>query len=180
VLGSVKLNYFQHLFDHVELGPEGTVALLRSDGALLARKPAIDPSFGRSLPGFVHFRTASSGFFEQTGKLDGIDRLFVYRQVGNLPLIVSVSPATTAIFVEWVQKAGITLALIMGLAAMAGWLLLKLVAEFRRRAEAEQRAIASEQQHKTVADASVEAHARVQRAEALLRDAVDSISEGFI
>lgn len=163
VLGSVKLDYFQHLFEHVDLGPNGTVTLLRTDGLVLMRKPYIDPGLGRALPDFDHFRSAREGYFRASGTLDGIQRLFVYRQVGDLPLIVAVAPTTKAVFAEWARKAGITMALMLGLASIAGWLLLALVREFRRREDAEYRAIASEQRHKLVADAERDARAALER-----------------
>lgn len=172
VLGSVKLEYFQHLFERVDLGPGGTVTLLRSDGLVLLRKPSLSPDVGRVVPDFDHFRAARAGYFRATGKLDGVQRLFVYRQVGDLPLIVSVAPTTKMVFAEWARKAAITMALMLGLATIAGWLLAALLREFRRRAEAEGRALASEQRYKLVAEAERDARAALERSMAQVGDSV--------
>lgn len=172
VLGSVKLEYFQHLFERVDLGPGGTVTLLRSDGLVLLRKPSLGPEIGRIVPDFDHFRAARAGYFRASGKLDGVQRLFVYRQVGDLPLIVSVAPTTKMVFAEWARKAAITMVLMLGLATIAGWLLAALLREFRRRAEAERRAHASEQRHKLVAEAERDARAALEHSMAQVEASV--------
>jgi PAS domain S-box-containing protein len=163
VFGSVKLNYFQHLFNRVNLGPNGTVTLLRSDGTVLMRKPLLGTDIGKRVPDFEHFGTARSGHFEANGKLDGVKRLFVYQQVGDLPLVVAAAPAVNLLFAEWERKAGVTMALMLGLVAMAAWLVVRLLREFHRRAEAERRAVASEQRHKLVAEAERDARAALER-----------------
>ena len=152
VFGSVKLGHFRRLFDRVNLGPSGTITLLRSDGLILMRKPLLGDDFGRRLPDFAHFHEARSGNFQAAGKLDGVKRLFVYQQVGDLPLIIAVAPTTDVIFAEWERKAGVTMGVMLGLIGLAAWLLLRLVREFHRRAEAERRTLASEQRFRDFAE----------------------------
>jgi PAS domain S-box-containing protein len=152
VFGSVRLDYFKRLFDRVDIGADGTLTLIRTDGFVLMRKPYMNPARPIVVPDFEHIRAAPSGSFEATGQIDGRKRLFVYRQVSKLPLVVTVGPTTDVIFADWRRKAAVTVGLIAGLAAVATWLLFRLISEFSRRA----------------------------KAETLLRDAVDSISEGFV
>jgi PAS domain S-box-containing protein len=163
VYGSVKLEYFRRLFERVDLGPDGTLTLMRTDGVVLFRKPYINPEVHRIVPDFAHFRSAPSGSFEATGQIDGIKRLFVYRQIGDLPLVTAVGPTTKVILSEWERKAAITLALMLALVTVAAWLLYRLLSEFVRRAEAERRALQSEQRHKLMAEAEREARAALER-----------------
>lgn len=163
VFGSVKLDYFKRLFDRVNLGPDGTLTLVRTDGLFLMREPSLDPAKPRFVPDFDHFRTAPSGSFVASGSIDGHKRLFVYRQIGKLPLVVAVGPTTDVVFAEWRRKAGGTILLMLGLVAVAIWLLCRLAGEYRRRAEAEARALESERRHKVIAEAERDARAALER-----------------
>ncbi len=163
VFGSVRLEYFQRLFDHVDLGPHGTVTLMRTDGVVLARNPYLDPEKAYRIPDVDHFRAAPAGSFEKTGPIDGIARLFVYRRIGNLPLVVAVGPTQRVLFAEWQRKAGITIASILGLIAVSIWLLRRLLREFQRRADAEQRTLESERRHKVMAEAERDARTALEQ-----------------
>lgn len=162
VFGSVKLDFFKRLFDRVDLGPDGTLTLIRTDGLLLMRKPYVDPAKPRIVAGFNHFRAAPGGNFEASGQIDGRKRLFVYRQIGKLPLVVAVGPTTEVIFADWLRKAAVTIVLVLGLVAVALWLLYRLTREYRRRAEAEARAIESERRQRMIADAERDARTALE------------------
>lgn len=172
VAGTMKLSYVEHLFSRVDLGPDATEALLRLDGLILAREPVDERDIGRFLPDFAQLHPTPAGSFEVTGALDRVQRLFVYQQVGRLPLIVSVAPTTKVIFADWRRKAAVTGALMLGLVGLACWLLAMLLREFRHRAEAERRAVASEQRHKFVAEAEREARAALEHSMAQVEASV--------
>jgi PAS domain S-box-containing protein len=172
VFGSVKLDFFKRLFDRADLGPDGTLALIRADGLLLMRKPYIDPTTPRIVPGFEHFRTAPAGSFEATGQIDGLDRLFVYRAIGKLPLVVTVGPTTRVVFADWRRKAAVSIVLMLGLVALALWLLYRLIGEYRCRAEAEARAVESERRHRMIADAERDARAALEYSMAQLENSI--------
>ncbi len=172
VFGSVKLDFFKRLFDRVDLGPDGTLTLIRADGLLLMRQPYIDPAKPRVVPGFDRVRAAPAGSFEASGQIDGRKRLFVYRKIGKLPLVVAVGPTTDVVFAEWRRKTGVTVILMLGLVAVAFWLLYRLTGEYRRRAEAEARAIESERRHRMIADAERDARAALEYSMAQLENSI--------
>ena len=71
------------------LGAEGlsTLALVRTDGMLLARSPAIDPM---DLSGWSHFPTVRStpdGTFTSASPADGVDRIVGYWHLRNWPVV---------------------------------------------------------------------------------------------
>ena len=155
VVGFLRLTYFEKLFGTVDLGPNGTVTLLRADGRVMMRMPFDEHSLGQDLSGtrvFTELMKAPSGHFEVTAVLDGIHRLYVYHRLGNLPLILTVGAATDAIFAPWQEKAiftgGATFTLLVILVLLA----IALRREFHRAA----------------------------RADALLKEAIETISEGFV
>jgi PAS domain S-box-containing protein len=172
VFGSVKLDYFKRLFDRVDIGMEGTMTLIRIDGLVILRKPYTNPAKAIVVPGFDHIRSAPSGSFEAVGHIDGLKRFFVYRQVGKLPLVVAVGPTADVVFAEWRRKAAITIGLMAGLAAVAVWLLFRLINEFRHRAEAEARAVESEHRHRMIAAAERDARAALEHSMAQVDSSV--------
>jgi PAS domain S-box-containing protein len=155
VAGSLRLNYFKRLFEGVDLGRNGTVALFRGDGRLVMRLPYDAAYLGRDYSGsrlFEHVTQSKAGHFEVTAVLDGINRLFVYQRLGDLPLVLTVGVATDTILAEWRQKAIFTGIAMLGLLGLLGLLAAVLRREVRRAA----------------------------RADALLKEAIESISEGFV
>ena len=69
-----------------------SVALVRSDGLLLVRVPAAPPAGERMLPrngrrpdGRDRGRNPRTGTFSQRGSVDGIERIYSYRRIGDYP-----------------------------------------------------------------------------------------------
>jgi diguanylate cyclase (GGDEF)-like protein len=141
VVGTLRVAYFNDLFRKLNLGHDSTVALLRTDGTMLARLPVSGSEIGRNLANsslFKHFNPESpSGAFETVAMSDGINRLFTYSQVGHLPLILSVGLSTEQIDAGWRRESGI-LGLIVALLVIAiVFLKRRLAQELGRRLKAE-------------------------------------------
>jgi PAS domain S-box-containing protein len=154
-VGFLRLAYLEKLFKGVNLGAGGTVALFRSDGRVVMRTPFDEQNLGQDYSDaalFKEFAKAPVGNFEVTARLDGVHRLFVYQRLGNLPLVLSVGNATEAIFAEWQEKAIFTAAATFALLAMLAILATALWRTFL--------------------------HA--EHADAMLAEAIESISEGFV
>lgn len=155
VIGSLRLSYFQRLFEGVHLGPNGTVTLFRSDASVVMRVP-YDVSFiGRTLRltrVFPQDPRSSTGHFVTMSQIDHVEHLVVYQQIGNLPLTLVVAPATATIFAEWQQKAIFTAVTMAGLLALTALLAIALRGQLLR----------------------------AEHADARLVEAIDSISEGFV
>jgi diguanylate cyclase (GGDEF)-like protein len=142
VVGTVRLAFFQHLFEQLDLGSHGTVTLFRTDGRLIMRSPLSEGDIDRDLSGspvFHRFLVSPVGNFVDTAVIDGVQRLFSYRWIGDLPLILSVATSTVDIYAQWQRKAvaiGLTLFMLCGAA-------LVLMVLFRRELS---NRIAAEQQ----------------------------------
>jgi len=140
VMGALRLAYFRHLFSKLDLGSQGSVTLLRTDGTVLARHPFREADIGRDISKadtFRHFVASPSGQFVGAAALDGVERLYTFRRVGDLPLILSVGVSTAEVYAAWwgkVRTLGSVLLLLCG-ATIALSLLFKR--EMLRRIEAE-------------------------------------------
>jgi diguanylate cyclase (GGDEF)-like protein len=91
VVGTMRLAYFQSRFANLDMGANGAVTLLRADGRLIARNPFRDADIDRDVG--------------NTGALDGLQRVYTYRRVGDLPLILNVAMSVDDIYAAWWSRA---------------------------------------------------------------------------
>lgn len=157
VAGAMRISYIQQLFNGLKLDPGTTITLLGTDGSFLARTPFRQSDVGRMLvdaPLFKHFPNAPSGEFRDLGVRDHVPRLFVYRKLGDLPLVVSVTVPESTVLADWWHKAYIILGLVACFAIFLAALAWSLHRELRRRALAEQSARESERRYRLLADNS--------------------------
>ena len=115
VAGAVRVTYFQQLFKNASLQLDGSVRLLRTDGIVLAGSPNEPTMLGRDLKGsdlFKHLASARSGRFETAPLDNAAQRLVVYSQIGDLPLVIAVGQSTEALYAQW-QSYAITIGFVM-------------------------------------------------------------------
>jgi diguanylate cyclase (GGDEF)-like protein len=135
--------YFAEVLSRLNLGEDGVVALFRADGAVLFREAAKPTPQVDVVPVVDLVRRQRSGTFTGTPALDGVERMYTFTRVGNLPLIVSVGIPTRDIFARFraqaVQVFAVLLAICAGLIALTS----RLVRELRRREAAEKALVLS-------------------------------------
>ena len=140
VMGTLHLAYFRPMFTNANLGANGTVGLMRDDGMLLMREPFDPATVGR----FYKLRMLAEplaasveGEYQGVSAIDGVERLFHYRRLEGLRLIVVVSQSIADVYADWWHKmvriAAVLAVCIALILALVVWLRLEL----RRRAAAE-------------------------------------------
>jgi PAS domain S-box-containing protein len=157
VIGSLRLAYFNQLFDAVDLGPGGTATLIGSDAKLIYRKPMGEQDIGRHLVNAVSGRVDpvnGAGVFEAVATIDGVRRVYVYRHLSDLPLTLTIGFAKAAALAEWNLKALVNGAALAGLALVASLLMAVVLHELQRRGEAERIALKSKKRYRLLADHS--------------------------
>lgn len=140
VLGSLKLSYFIHLFDRIGLGEQGAINLYLRDGTRLLRYPYDAADIGVNIAGaptFERFVSARSGSFVGTSVRDGVERLYTFTQVGDLPLVLNVALSTREVGAEWRTKALSIGAMVVVLCGLTAGLTLLFGRELKRRAAVE-------------------------------------------
>jgi PAS domain S-box-containing protein len=147
VVGSIKLAYFRDLFSKLDVGPHGSITLLRSDGTILMRVPFDANNVGRtagSTSVFYEFiRTRVPGF-QAESQIDHVLRRYDFKQIGDLPLVLSVGFAVDDIFAAWRGKARGILLLVAALCLANVGLAVLLRRQLLQRAVAETAARQSE------------------------------------
>ena len=96
---------------------------------------------GRSLADAVAFQKrllTPQGSYVDVASLDGIERLFSFRHIGDHPLIVTVGLATEDIYAEWRQRAWVISGIVLMLDAVFMALSLLFAQQLRKRLEMEQ------------------------------------------
>ena len=140
VLIDVQLEYFRKLFSGLSLGENGSLALIRKDGAMMMRQPFDAKVIGRNIRNastFKRFIAEPEGSFSDISYLDGTHRLYYFKNLPSLPFIIMVAKAHSDIFTAWRQRA-LIIACLMGVltAAFIG-LSFAFVTQLKRRIRAE-------------------------------------------
>jgi len=100
----LNLDYFQHIYHTLNLGPHGLIALSDQELHLAARYPADEKSMGkviRSTAKTYIEKKMKVAVYHSKSSLDGIERLISFRQVGELPLFVFAGIAHDDYLAEW-------------------------------------------------------------------------------
>ena len=167
LVATVRSRFFEEFFRSLQIGRQGTVGLVRSDGMMLAREPA--EFVGRSIahtPLFDHLKTSPEGIYRAHFRTDGIDRINAYRTVSGLPLVVSLSSGVADVLESWYRDLRVFVAVwLLGVSLIAAMTAILIVQANRRAA---------------LAQAGARSEAEAQRLRALLSDAVESLRDGFV
>jgi two-component system, NtrC family, sensor kinase len=104
---SVPPSNFFRFFSTMAYAKGLQYALIREDGALLARYPTAPPGAPDKLDETTGFRRTiatdpAGGFYTTTSPVDGIRRRFATRRLDAAPLYLSAGIATSAIRDEWI------------------------------------------------------------------------------
>lgn len=137
---AMNLEYFHKLFAGLALGPHGSISLISTNGIVVMRHPYEKHTIGRDISRaavFLRSRSAPEGSFVEKSPIDGIRRLYYFKTLPNLPLIVMVAEAEKDIYAAWHRRALTIGALVATFGAAFIALSVLLGAQLRRRMRAE-------------------------------------------
>ena len=99
---SADRSYFESLYKKIDPTFAHSVILVRSDGAILAAEPPLPIS---GLPSDSALRAQikdkSSGAYTMRSRLDGVERIFAYHQIGAYPVYVRFGLSKSAALEPW-------------------------------------------------------------------------------
>ncbi|RQT22175.1 diguanylate cyclase [Burkholderia contaminans] len=140
VVIAINLEYFHKLFAGLALGPHGSMSLIGEDGIMVMRQPYDVRTIGRNISKastFRHFVSAPEGTFSETASIDGVRRLYYFKNLPGLPLIIMVAEAEQDIYAAWRRRAVTIGTLVAAFGASFITLSIVLSAQLRRRMRAE-------------------------------------------
>lgn len=113
IVATLDPSYFDALFRDLDLGPDGTVALHRSDSVTLARQPLIGPLIGQPRSsGSVYqlMRRQHAGVVHARSAVDGEKRIMGGRMLDSFPVYVAISRTERSVLTVWKTQVIIILA----------------------------------------------------------------------
>ena len=140
ITGALFLDYFQTLFERLRIEDGSAINIFHRDGTLLVHAPYQASAVGRSIAlgkPYQRFRTFERGRYLGQAYLDGQQRLYMFTNLRDLPLILTVAVNTESIRAAWIYRAGIVSALILSLSALVFGMTVLLQREVGRRAAEE-------------------------------------------
>jgi two-component system, sensor histidine kinase PdtaS len=148
VAAVTPLSYFAGLYDSLNLGPDGTIGLVRDDGAVVAQHPWRDEYLESSVASSDLFRIqlpkAASGSYRALSPVDGIERFASYRKLEGYPLVVVAAIGIDDAMAHWWTEA-------LGIGGIAAFFLIILwgltgfaMRAIRREEDARQRCIVAQ------------------------------------
>ncbi len=108
VSGSIRLAHFQALFERLHFDDGIALNVFHRDGTLLIRAPARPEALGQNIsasPGYKMYRAKARGEFQGRSFLDGVERVYSFADLDDLPLIVTVATDVDSIRSGWIYKA---------------------------------------------------------------------------
>ncbi|MCJ2047440.1 sensor domain-containing diguanylate cyclase [Methylobacterium sp. J-078] len=106
VVGVIFLDHFAQLFATAGLQAGDAISLLARDGTVLLREPGVGVGTNvAQSPSFLTMRASREGLFDGTAMIGQDQRRFAFAQVGDAPLIVSLSVPLRTIYAAWWRKA---------------------------------------------------------------------------
>jgi len=107
-LAAIDPNYFQDMYDRLDLGDNSAVILVTNDGTLLVRRPFVEANIGRDMAQskiMAAVKQAPSGSLEIKASIDGVSRFNSYEQGRNYPIFVAVAQNMDDLMAPWKASA---------------------------------------------------------------------------
>ncbi|BCB25746.1 hypothetical protein SKTS_06320 [Sulfurimicrobium lacus] len=139
VSSGIALSYFEDFFSTLNLGKNSNITLLSKDLHVITRFPLSEGQRMKSVRGGPIAAALQinpvKGTITGKSSVDGTERIFSYRQVGDLPLVVVVGLSKQDVLAEWRRNALIDSAVMLGLLVAVGWLSFNLMQHYRKEQE---------------------------------------------
>ena len=163
VVAMIDPAYFERGFEGIDIGRHGSVGLFLRDGTLFAHYPHLpfeDVARLRKTVLFVPYLAHSEhGTFERKSNIDQLTRVYSYRALRELPLVVTAGVAEDVIFADWWRSLRIYGALIVTLIGVSCSLCFLVLRELRRSEDLMAKLTASEaamREKSTILEATLE------------------------
>jgi len=108
IQAAIRAEHFQNFFSSLDLGGGQSVALIDEQEHLIARFPAVPSQIGQKI-GRLHIaelirQQGKHATFTALSTLDGVERRYVVRKVGDYPFYVVVGHAPAHFLTNWRQQ----------------------------------------------------------------------------
>ena len=118
----LSLTELQRLYGRLDLGPNGAIGLLRSDGVILVRHPYAPDKVGLSVAGGALMRAAAGvagGTYDGSASpIDGVSRYGSFQRVAGAPLLVTTGVSKDETLAAWREGVRQDAAVVLGISTV--------------------------------------------------------------
>ena len=107
-LVTLRVNFFESIYDELDVGKSGTVVLALNNGTLVYRRPFVDQLIGTDIsrgPVMQAIFKQGNGSSILVSKIDQIERLYSYRRVSVFPFTVGVGRTKDELLNNWKRSS---------------------------------------------------------------------------
>ncbi len=127
IVAAIDCEFFSSFFGSFDVGTQGGISILKTDGTLLTRWPATGTiqTLGDTTVFQRRMSESASGFYRVTSPFDGLLKYVGYEQTADYPLVVTVARSEAEVLNDWRSDlasdalvAGLLLAVVVGVAGL--------------------------------------------------------------
>ncbi|HEX8606985.1 MAG TPA: sensor domain-containing diguanylate cyclase [Pseudoduganella sp.] len=107
-LVTLKINFFERIYDELDIGRTGTVLLMLSDGTVVYRRPFDEKLIGTDLSKgniYKELQKTRAGSAFLHAKVDKVVRLYSFRHLDNFPFLVAVGRTRDELLGSWQRSS---------------------------------------------------------------------------
>jgi len=100
---AIDSDYFNQFYRTFQLGPDGSISLLRDDGVVLIRWPVSDKSANLASTDLFtkHLKHSSIGYYKIVSPFDGIEKYIGHEKTRHFPMVVTVAFSEEWVLSDW-------------------------------------------------------------------------------
>jgi diguanylate cyclase (GGDEF)-like protein/PAS domain S-box-containing protein len=151
ITAAIQLERITHSFEAQRLKPNGSITLVKTNGATLFRTPAIEGAIGKNIaqaPDFIeHLKPKERGLYRVKGAFDGVERMVGHSRLQNYPVIIAVTASLDDALLPWWRELYQLLGFVLGVSVLALVLSRRAV---RAASSAQQKLARSERRFRTL------------------------------
>ncbi len=107
-LVTLQINFFERIYDELDIGRTGTVLLMLSDGTVVYRRPFDEKLIGTDLSKgniFKELQKTRAGSAFLHAKVDKVVRLYSFRHLDTFPFLVAVGRTKDELLSSWMRSS---------------------------------------------------------------------------
>jgi diguanylate cyclase (GGDEF)-like protein len=140
---------FENYFASVALGKDAAIALLHTDGTMIARYPQADHLIGKNILSAIQYERLGSTDMSTvwtSSPVDGADRFAAPASIGTFPLRIAVSTTVDSALREWREQTRLLVIAASLSALVISITLVLIIRQLQRQYEASRRQLVLEKQ----------------------------------
>jgi diguanylate cyclase (GGDEF)-like protein/PAS domain S-box-containing protein len=151
---AIDSDYFNQFYRTFQLGPDGSISLLRGDGVVLIRWPVSDRSTNLASTDLFskHLKQSAAGYYKIVSPFDGIEKYIGHEKTRHYPMVITVAIPEEWLLFDWRKTLRTDAVVASVLLCMILLLTAVLISQFRFRMKTERSLRKSEEHYRLLAN----------------------------